>query len=152
MDFKTDDLRADLMICAFQSFLNASSLLRISLSSFGLFFSPSRIEIPPAPLAFPLSHDTARGIIIGYVQRSMLTFHPGLWDRRGPRSLPEHKERRGQRRYCWRGLLTDRSFFTHCFFFSNSNFILQSNALATMKSVASMCLLLLSDDPTAFRV
>lgn len=64
----------------------------------------------------PPSHDTARGIIIGYVQRSMLIFNPGLWDRRGPRSLPEHKEWRGQRRYCWSGLLTDRSFFTHCFF------------------------------------
>lgn len=99
MDFKTDDLHADLVICAFQSLLNASFLLLISLSSFALFFFSLfffsyRNGLPPAlpPLFTPPSHDTARGIIIGYVQRSMLTFNPGLWDRRGPRSPPEHKE------------------------------------------------------------
>lgn len=119
MDFKADDLHADLMICAFQSCVNVSFLFLIFLSSFGLFFSPPRIEITPPSLT-PPSHDTARGIILGYVQRSMLTFNPGLWDRRGPRPLPEHKEWRGQRRYCWRGLLTDRSFFTHCFFFQTA--------------------------------
>lgn len=116
MHFKTDDLLADLMICAFESLLNASFLLCISLSYSACFFSLTRIEIMPVPP----SHDTALGIFIGYVQRSMLTFNPGLWDRRGPRSLPEHKEWRGQERYCWRGLLTDRSFFTHCFFFQTA--------------------------------
>lgn len=127
------------MICAFQSFHDASILLLISLSSFSLFFSLFSFTHITPPYSHP-SHDIAQGIIIGYVQRSTLTFHPSLWDRKGPRSLPEHKEWRDQRRYCWRGLLTDSSFFTHCFFFLNSNFVLQSNALATIKSIAPMCL------------
>lgn len=87
IDFKTDDLHADLVICAFQCSLNTSFLLLISRSSFGLFFSFIHKEPPPPPP----SHEKHWGIIVGYVQRSTLTFNPSLSDRRGPSPLPEHK-------------------------------------------------------------
>lgn len=138
---------ADLVICAFQSFLNAKAFYFSSLIIWSVFLLFSHWN------PHPTSHDTARGIIIGYVQRSMLTFSPGLWDRRGPVPCLSIKSGRASggivAEGCW---LTGHFSPIVSFFFCNSNFILQSNTLATMKSVASMHLLLLGDDLMPIRV